>query len=134
MIVVKYFPQAVIYHAVNHLGVEHSGTPPGFRHVIGYGAHVFRTAGKDDLWRWETRIRAFENEVYLVMVNHAAPRIDGGSLLIDPLGDLKLLAGPEEEVFYGTIDPARIAEVREQIPDDNFSLEHRNPEAYGPLE
>ncbi|MFC2075873.1 carbon-nitrogen hydrolase family protein [candidate division KSB1 bacterium] len=91
------------------------------------------SAGKDDLWRWETRMRAFENEVYLVMVNHAAPRIDGGSLLIDPLGDLKLLAGPEEEVFYGTIDPDRIREVREQTPNDNFSLDHRNPAAYGPL-
>ena len=91
------------------------------------------SAGKDDVWRWATRVRALENEVYLVMVNHAAPRIDGGSLLIDPRGDLKLLAGPEEEVFYGTTDPAKIDEVRGKIPDNNHSLDHRNLEAYGPL-
>ena len=91
------------------------------------------SAGKENISRWETRIRASENEVYLVMVNHAAPRIDGGSLLVDPLGDLKLLAGPEEEVFYGTIDPKKIDETRGQIPDNNVSLDHRNPEAYGPL-
>ena len=92
------------------------------------------SAARDDIVRMMTRVRAYENEVYLVMVNHAAPRIDGGSLLIDPMGDLELLAGPEEEVFFGTIDPEMVNKARDQVPDNNLSPEHRNLGAYGPLE
>jgi formamidase len=91
------------------------------------------SAARDDIVRGMTRVRAYENEVYLVMVNHAAPRIDGGSVLIDPLGNLQLLAGPEEEVFYGTIDPEKITQARGLVPNDNLSPEHRNLKAYGPL-
>ena len=91
------------------------------------------SAAKDNIVRMMTRVRAYENELYVIMVNHAAPRIDGGSLLADPDGNLELLTGPEEDVFYGIIDPGKIDKVRGQIPDNNLSLEHRNPKAYGPL-
>jgi predicted amidohydrolase len=92
------------------------------------------SAAKDNIVRMMTRVRAYENEVFLVMVNHAAPRIDGGSLVIDPYGELLLVTGPEEGVFYSTIDMDDVLEARNQIPDNNLSPEHRNLKAYDPLE
>ena len=41
---------------------------------------------EDEIHRWLLRVRAFENEVCLAMVNHAAPRENGLSMMIAPDG------------------------------------------------
>ena len=49
MILVESIPQTVVYHNVDHLGVEHSCTPACSGHRIGSHGHGFGTAGYDDV-------------------------------------------------------------------------------------
>ncbi len=84
----------------------------------------------DDIHRCLLRTRAFENEVYLCMVNHAAPRENGHSMVIDPEGTIVEEAGEEETVLVTTLDLDRLKAYRE---NSIYGMHHRRPELYGPL-
>ncbi len=49
VVVIKNFPEPVVDHAVDHLGVEHPGSPPHLGDIVGDGAHVLDTPRHDDL-------------------------------------------------------------------------------------
>jgi predicted amidohydrolase len=73
-------------------------------------------ARKVDHWRTLARARAIENTAYVVAVGQAAPRYTGHSLLVDPLGDLLVDAGPEPGVHTGTLDRAVLDRARTVNP------------------
>jgi predicted amidohydrolase len=84
----------------------------------------------DPMHRWLLRVRAFENEVYLAMVNHAAPRENGLGMMIAPDGSLLYEAGEGEEVFLSEFDLDALAEHRNH---GIYGHHHRRPEVYGDL-
>lgn len=83
------------------------------------------TTGKDH-WEPLLRARAIENTAYVFAPaqtgTHGKTRkTHGCAMIIDPWGDIIAHAGTDTGIALATIDPARILEVRRQIP----SLQHR---------
>jgi deaminated glutathione amidase len=82
---------------------------------------------------WETllRARAIENQAFVVaagQIGHHPPDKEsfGGSMIVDPWGEV-LARAPDEETFIAAdLDLARQDEVRDQLP----SLANRMPGAY----
>jgi predicted amidohydrolase len=71
-------------------------------------------------WRSLLVARAIENQAYVVGVNRVG---DGGglayagdSLAVDPMGQVLVDAGSDEAVHVVDIDPARVAQVRADLP------------------
>lgn len=72
-------------------------------------------------WHLMQRARAVEASAYVVATAQAGRHQDGRetyghSLVIDPWGEVLLDMGAEPGLGFATIDPARIAEVRAQLP------------------
>ena len=84
----------------------------------------------DDIHRCLLRTRAFENALYLCTANHAAPRENGHSMVIDYLGAIVAEAGAEECVLHYTLDFDALEAYRQ---DTLYGMYHRRPEVYGPL-
>ncbi|MEY4237521.1 MAG: hypothetical protein RL339_122 [Pseudomonadota bacterium] len=80
-------------------------------------------------WHLLQRARAIEASAYVIAAAQVGRHEDGRetyghSLVIDPWGDVLLdLGGEEPGLGFAEIDPARIAEVRAQLP----SLANRRP-------
>ena len=80
-------------------------------------------------WHVLQRARAIEASAYVVASAQAGHHADGRStyghsLVIDPWGEVVVdLGGEGDELGFAEIDPARIAEVRAQLP----SLANRRP-------
>jgi nitrilase len=77
---------------------------------------------------WETllRARAIENQCYVLApaqggTHENGRRTWGHSILIDPWGEVLSVLSEHEGVVSGTIDPERLAEVRQSLP----ALAHR---------
>jgi predicted amidohydrolase len=88
------------------------------------------TCPTDDIHRCLLRTRAFENECYVLVVNHAAPRQNGHSMLVDFRGDIVAEAGEDEELLLCEVDLEALAQHRER---GIYGPHHRRPELYGPL-
>jgi predicted amidohydrolase len=85
----------------------------------------------EEIHRALIRVRAFENEVYLVMVNHAAPRMNGLSFMVGPEGNiLGYTVGAAEEVFTCDLDLGALDRHRER---GIYGFHHRRPELYAAL-
>jgi predicted amidohydrolase len=84
----------------------------------------------DETHRWLLRIRAYENEMFLAMTNHAAPRENGLSMMIGPDASLVHAAGEGEEVFVTEFDLDWLTEHRAK---GIYGHHHRRPELYGDL-
>jgi len=76
------------------------------------------------------RVRAFENEVYLIMVNQAAPRMNGLSMFVDPRGNLFEAGANDEEVLIADVDLNALDQTRSK---GIYGFHHRRPELYGIL-
>jgi len=97
-------------------------------------------AAQHDAWRTIQRSHAIANGVYVAAVNRVGtetpagpPGIEfwGGSFLCDPQGIVLAEASAErEEILYGTVDPARIEDVRRNWP----FLRDRRIDAYQGLD
>ena len=77
-------------------------------------------------WEILLRARAIENQCYVLApaqggVHENGRRTWGHSMLIDPWGEIVAVLAEGEGVVSGMIDPARIAEVRTNLP----ALKHR---------
>jgi nitrilase len=77
-------------------------------------------------WEILLRARAIENQCYVLApaqggIHENGRRTWGHSMLIDPWGEIVAVLAEGEGVVAGDIDPARIAEVRENLP----ALRHR---------
>jgi predicted amidohydrolase len=84
----------------------------------------------EEIHRALIRVRAFENEIYLVMVNHAAPRMNGLSFMVGPQGNILYTVGAAEEVFTCDLDLGALDRHRER---GIYGFHHRRPELYGAL-
>jgi predicted amidohydrolase len=71
---------------------------------------------KVDHWRTLVRARAIENTVHVVAVGQPVPRYCGHSMVVDPLGDVLVEAGPDEAVLDAVLDRAVLEEARRTNP------------------
>jgi deaminated glutathione amidase len=97
-----------------------------------WGAGLF----KEEHWITLTRARAIENTVWVAAAGQVpdpdepptrAPTGIGRSMLVDPMGTVRLDLGPYPGVAVAEVDTDFTARVRTSIP----SLEHRRPEVLG---
>ncbi|GAA7755216.1 MAG: acyltransferase [Burkholderiaceae bacterium] len=77
-------------------------------------------------WEILLRARAIENQCYVLAAAQGGKhengrRTWGHSMLVDPWGELMGVLPEGEGVVSGTVDPARLAEVRQNLP----ALRHR---------
>ncbi|TRZ38901.1 carbon-nitrogen family hydrolase [Niallia circulans] len=81
-------------------------------------------------WKALLIARAIENQCYIVACNRSGSdpqnSFAGHSLIIDPWGEIIGEAGEKQEILAGTIDLAKVTEVREMIP----IFTDRKPEFY----
>ena len=106
--------------------------PELYRRLVDRGAHLLLTpasftwtTGKDH-WFILVRARAIESQSYVVAAaqsgtDFAGRRTFGGSVIVDPWGDIVAQCSDGEGIAFATVDRARIEEVRRKLP----SLEHR---------
>jgi N-carbamoylputrescine amidase len=97
-------------------------------------------AAQRDAWRTVQRGHAIANGLYVAAVNRVGletpagpPGLEfwGGSFLCDPQGVVLTEASTErEEILYGTVDPARIEDVRRNWP----FMRDRRIDAYAGLQ
>jgi len=88
------------------------------------------TCPASDIHRCLLRTRAFENELYIFMVNHAAPRQNGHSMAFDYEGNIKVEAGKNEELIFYEVD---LDALNEYHKAGIYGKHHRRPELYAAL-
>jgi predicted amidohydrolase len=71
---------------------------------------------KEDHWTTLLRARAIENTVYLAAADQCGKSGAGNSMIVDPMGVVLASVGEEEGLGTATLDPDRIARVREKNP------------------
>jgi nitrilase len=79
-------------------------------------------------WEPLLRARAIENQCYVIApaqggTHESGRRTWGHSMIVDPWGEVLGVREEGEGVVLATLDPARIAAVRAQLP----ALQHRRP-------
>jgi predicted amidohydrolase len=98
----------------------------------GWAAGLF----KEEHWVTLIRARAIENTVWVAAADQVpdpaepptrAPTGSGRSMLVDPMGTVRLDLGPRRGIAVGDVDTAVTAEVRAALP----SLEHRRGDLFG---
>ena len=113
------------------------------RALIDQGAQVFVVLAawasglfKEEHWVTLVRARAIENTVWVAAASQVpdtqappvrAPTGSGRSMLVDPMGVVRVDLGPSPGVAVGTVDLDITRKVRALIP----SLEHRRPDILG---
>ena len=83
-----------------------------------------------DIHRCLLRTRAFENEIYIFMVNHAAPRQNGHSMTFDYNGNIIRETSEAEELLLCEVDLNGLNRYRKT---GIYGKHHRRPELYGLL-
>jgi predicted amidohydrolase len=92
---------------------------------------------KEEHWVTLVRARAIENTVWVAAVGQVpdpaspptrAPTGIGRSMLVDPMGTVRLDLGPFAGVAVGEVDTGLTQQVRSALP----CLEHRREDVYGP--
>lgn len=78
-------------------------------------------AARQHHWRSLLVARAIENQAYVVGVNRVGSDGNGlghagGSLIVDPLGDVIADGGDSETVITADVDPAIVTDVRDRFP------------------
>ena len=84
----------------------------------------------DDIHRCLLRTRAFENEVYILMVNHASPSQNGHSMVFDSDGAILKELGEGEGILLHTFDFDHLNAARDE---GIYAKHHRRPDLYGLL-
>jgi len=91
---------------------------------------------KEEHWVTLVRARAIENTVWVAAAGQVpdpsspptrAPTGIGRSMLVDPMGTVRVDLGPDPGVAVGDVDSALTARVRGLLP----CLEHRRPDVFG---
>ncbi|MGG0174852.1 carbon-nitrogen family hydrolase [Gottfriedia acidiceleris] len=81
-------------------------------------------------WEILLKARAIENQCYVVACNRVgkdlANTFGGGSMIIDPWGEVVTKGSTNEEIVFGEIDPKKVDEIRGTIP----IFEDRKEEIY----
>jgi predicted amidohydrolase len=98
----------------------------------GWAAGLF----KEEHWVTLIRARAIENTVWVAAADQVpdpaepptrAPTGSGRSMLVDPMGTVRMDLGSRRGLAVGEVDPKVTAEVRAALP----SLEHRREDLFG---
>ena len=71
---------------------------------------------KVDHWRTLVRARAIENTVHVIAVGQPGPRYCGHSMVVDPLGDVLVEAGPDDAVLDAVLDRTVLDQARRTNP------------------
>jgi predicted amidohydrolase len=82
--------------------------------------------GYEHLLRLRTRARAQDNQLFAVACNATGGRFCGGSLIVDPRGEVMAEAGSGEAALRATLDMGAIARERAREP----ALRLRRPTLY----
>jgi deaminated glutathione amidase len=91
---------------------------------------------KEEHWVTLVRARAIENTVWVAAADQVpdpaepatrAPTGIGRSMLVDPMGAVRLDLGPRPGIAVGDVDTKATAEIRASLP----SLEHRREDLFG---
>lgn len=99
--------------------------PELFRGLVDAGATTMVVAAgwparRRAHWTLLSRARAVEDQSYVLACGlagtHAGVEQAGHSLVVDPWGEILAEAGPGEDVLTVELDPAKVAETREQFP------------------
>ncbi|MFJ8209922.1 carbon-nitrogen family hydrolase [Streptomyces sp. NPDC096033] len=99
--------------------------PELFRGLVDAGATTMVVsagwpARRREHWTLLNRARAVEDQAYVLACatagTHAGVEQSGHSLVVDPWGEVLAEAGPGETVLTVDLDPAKVAETREQFP------------------
>jgi predicted amidohydrolase len=99
--------------------------PEMFRALLDGGAEVVLMpaawpAKRVHHWRLLTLARAVENQSYVVACNtagtHAGVPMGGGSMVVDPWGDVLAEGGTGEEVLVADLDLELLRSTRESFP------------------
>ncbi|MFJ3882766.1 carbon-nitrogen family hydrolase [Streptomyces sp. NPDC090077] len=99
--------------------------PELFRGLVDAGATTLVVsagwpARRREHWTLLNRARAVEDQAYVLACatagTHAGVEQAGHSLVVDPWGEVLAEAGPGEAVLTVDLDPAKVAETREQFP------------------
>lgn len=99
--------------------------PELFRSLGGEGAELILIcanfpAVRQEQWRTLIRARAIENQVFVAACNRVGVDRDyvyaGGSMVVDPRGDILLELGGGQEVGVVEIDLGTLKETREKFP------------------
>ncbi|WP_227985136.1 carbon-nitrogen hydrolase family protein [Nocardia spumae] len=97
--------------------------PEGCRRVAAAGAHVLLLPaqwipgpGKLDQWTTLLRARAIENTVYVAAADHCAPRGAGGSMIVDPAGNLLAELGDADGIATSRVDLDHLRQIRTTNP------------------
>jgi deaminated glutathione amidase len=97
----------------------------------GWAAGLF----KEEHWVTLIRARAIENTVWVAAADQVpdpaepptrAPTGSGRSMLVDPMGTVRLDLGPRRGIAVGEVDTDLTAEIRAALP----SLEHRRDDIF----
>jgi len=90
---------------------------------------------KEEHWVTLVRARAIENTIWVAAADQvpdphepptSAPTGVGRSLLVDPMGAVRLDLGSAQAVVAGAVDTEMTSRVRTVLP----SLEHRRPDVF----
>ncbi|MEU3772198.1 carbon-nitrogen family hydrolase [Streptomyces sp. NPDC032472] len=99
--------------------------PELFRGLVDAGATTLVVAAgwparRRAHWTLLNRARAVEDQAYVLACalagTHAGVEQAGHSLVVDPWGEVLAEAGPGEDVLTVDLDPAKVAETRDQFP------------------
>lgn len=99
--------------------------PELFRGLVDAGATTMVVsagwpARRREHWTLLSRARAVEDQAYVLACatagTHAGVEQSGHSLVVDPWGEVLAEAGPGETVLTVDLDPAKVAETRDQFP------------------
>jgi predicted amidohydrolase len=106
--------------------------PSGSGHEYDLLVYVANWPGRRQLaWESLLRARAIENQCYVVGVNRVGEdgkniSYTGGSMIIDPLGEILYQKKNEEDIFSYSLDKKHLDSVREKFPfwrdADEFKL------------
>lgn len=124
-----------LMHAGDQPAVVHDGLglatcydlrfPEQFRRLLDGGAEVVLLvaawpAKRVQHWRLLAQARAVENQAYVVACNtagsHAGVPMGGGSLVVDPWGEVLAEAGTDEEVLVVDLDRQLVERTRAGFP------------------
>ena len=99
--------------------------PELFRRMVEKGAELFLICSawphaRLDPWLLFNRVRALENQSYLISANSAGSNrgvpFAGHSMIVDPWGGVIAEAGEEETILRAEIDVARVNDARQEFP------------------
>ncbi|MEX0322678.1 MAG: carbon-nitrogen hydrolase family protein [Puniceicoccaceae bacterium] len=76
-----------------------------------------------------TRVRAAENEVYIIVVNHTS-RFNGGSFIVGPAGENLLQLGNQPEVVAADLHVGGLRDTFHKNPYTWMGWGYRRPEVY----